>query len=190
MCSPARTAYTQERALLVWVLKTVESCDLWIDDRNFCTTSFLFWISQRDAFFLVRQHAQNLHRELLGERVFKGEIETGRYVDFLLMGFLFLECRLLVDMKKAGDPSQRGGEPWVQSRMTDRMRDLEALVHEWNLERTEEALKAEAGRRRLLKELRRSPCRTALAKRLGKACKTALERGLRPKTRNGIASDL
>lgn len=74
---PCEDAHTQEQALLGWVLETVEAGDLWIDDRNFCTTSFLFGIARRDAFFLVRQHAKNLHWALLGERVFKGEIETG-----------------------------------------------------------------------------------------------------------------
>jgi hypothetical protein len=84
-----------------------------------------------------------------------------RYVDFLLMGFLLLEHRRLIDMKKAGPPSDRAGEPWVQARVTDRLRDLEALLHEWNLQRVEEALKTKAGRRRLLAELRQSPCRVA-----------------------------
>lgn len=84
-----------------------------------------------------------------------------RYVDFLLMGFLFLEHKRLADMKRAGPPSDRAGEPWVQARVTDRLRDLEALVHEWNLKRIEEALKTKAGRRRLLKDLRKSPCRVA-----------------------------
>ena len=76
-----------------------------------------------------------------------------RYVDFLLMGFLFLEHRRLADMKKAGAPSQRAGEPCVQARVTDRLRDLESLIQQWNLERIEEALETKAGRRRLLKEL-------------------------------------
>ena len=84
-----------------------------------------------------------------------------RYVDFLLMGFLFLEHRRLADMKKAGAPSQRGGEPWVQARVTDRLRDLESLVHEWNVQRIEEALKTKTGRRRLLHELRQTPCHVA-----------------------------
>jgi hypothetical protein len=75
---PCEDAYTQERALLPQVLEIVEAGDLYIDDRNFCTTSFLFGIAKRRAFFLVRQHAQSLHWELLGERVYKGEVETGR----------------------------------------------------------------------------------------------------------------
>ena len=38
---PCEDAHTQERALLPQVLETVEPGDLWIEDRNFCTTSFL-----------------------------------------------------------------------------------------------------------------------------------------------------
>jgi hypothetical protein len=74
---PCEDAYTQERALLPQVLDIIERGDLYIDDRNFCTTLFLFGIAKRPACFLVRQHAQSLHWELLGERVYKGEVETG-----------------------------------------------------------------------------------------------------------------
>ncbi len=75
---PCEDAYTQERALLGQVLETVEPGDLWIEDRNFCTTSFLFGIATRDAYFLVRQHAQSLHWESLEEPVYKGTCATGR----------------------------------------------------------------------------------------------------------------
>jgi len=75
---PCEDAHTQERALLGAVLETVRANDLWIEDRNFCTTSFLFGLQQRHAFFLVRQHAQALRWELWGERVYVGEIPTGK----------------------------------------------------------------------------------------------------------------
>jgi hypothetical protein len=39
---PCEDAHTQERKLLPAVLKTVARKDLWIADRNFCTTEFLF----------------------------------------------------------------------------------------------------------------------------------------------------
>jgi IS4 transposase len=74
---PCEDAHTQERALLPYVLETVEPGDLWIEDRNFCTTMFLFGIARSKAAFLVRQHAQSLRWELLEDRVFSGEIETG-----------------------------------------------------------------------------------------------------------------
>jgi IS4 transposase len=75
---PCEDAYVQERALLPQVLETVEKNDLWIEDRNFCTAAFLFGISRKQAFFLVRQHAQSLHWEPLEKPVFAGEIATGR----------------------------------------------------------------------------------------------------------------
>ena len=39
---------------------TVQPTDLWIDDRYFCTTGFLFAIARRVGFFLVRQLAASL----------------------------------------------------------------------------------------------------------------------------------
>lgn len=53
---PCEDGHTQERALLPAVLQTVQPGELWIEDRNFCTTGFLFGIEQRQAYFLVREH--------------------------------------------------------------------------------------------------------------------------------------
>src|ERR1017187_2259114 len=57
---PCEDGHAQERSLLPQVLLTVEAGDLWIADRNFCTTGFLSGIMARDAAFLIRQHAQTL----------------------------------------------------------------------------------------------------------------------------------
>ncbi len=46
----------EERSLLPEVLETVAAGELWIGDRNFCTTEFIFTIESKQAFFLVRQH--------------------------------------------------------------------------------------------------------------------------------------
>ncbi len=75
---PCEDGHAQERSLLPEVLKTVEPDDLWLEDRNFCTTGFLFGIHEKKAFFLVRQHANALHWELQGERRFLGRTERGR----------------------------------------------------------------------------------------------------------------
>ncbi len=56
---PCEDGHAQERSLLPEVLETVQAGDLWIGDRNFCTTGFIFGIESKQAFFLVRQH-QNL----------------------------------------------------------------------------------------------------------------------------------
>ena len=57
---PCEDGHAQERSLLGQVAATVQPKDLWIDDRNFCTTGFLFLIARREGFFLVRQHAATL----------------------------------------------------------------------------------------------------------------------------------
>jgi IS4 transposase len=69
--------HAQERSLLGRVLATVRAQDLWIDDRNFCTTDFLFGIAGRKAFFVTRQHAATLHWEFAGKRRACGRIDTG-----------------------------------------------------------------------------------------------------------------
>jgi len=75
---PCEDAYTQERRLLPQVLKTVDASDLWMADRNFCTTGFVFGIDDRDAFFLIRQHASTLSdKKLLGRRRRIGRCKTG-----------------------------------------------------------------------------------------------------------------
>lgn len=74
---PCEDGHAQERSLLPQVLPTVQAADLWIADRNFCTTGFLFGIAARSAAFLIRQHRQTLNYELLGERRKIGRCPTG-----------------------------------------------------------------------------------------------------------------
>jgi hypothetical protein len=74
---PCDDGHAQERSLLPEVLSTVQSDDLWVGDRNFCTMDFLGGIADRDACFLIRQHGQNLRYELGGRRQKVGRIETG-----------------------------------------------------------------------------------------------------------------
>ena len=75
---PCEDGHVQERSLLGQVEATVQPKDLWIDDRNFCTTGFLFGIARREGFFLVRQHAATLTYTLVGKRKDRGRVETGR----------------------------------------------------------------------------------------------------------------
>jgi IS4 transposase len=69
--------HAQERSLLDQVLETVTAKDLWIADRNFCTTGFLFGIALRGGSFVIRQHASTLHYTLVGKRKARGRVETG-----------------------------------------------------------------------------------------------------------------
>jgi IS4 transposase len=70
-------AYTQERALLVQLLPRVQADDLWVADRNFCTTKFVFGIKGRRGFFVVRQHRRSLPCKPKGQRRRIGETPTG-----------------------------------------------------------------------------------------------------------------
>lgn len=74
---PCEDGHAQERALLGEVLSLVQAQDAWVADRNFCTTGFLFGIAARHSFFVIRQHAQNLHWSLVGKRRSRGRCDTG-----------------------------------------------------------------------------------------------------------------
>jgi hypothetical protein len=73
--------HAQERLLLDQILETVAAKDLWIGDRNFCTTGFLFGIAHRGGSFVIRQHASTLHCSLEGKPKARGRIETGAVVE-------------------------------------------------------------------------------------------------------------
>src|SRR3954447_12305646 len=70
-------AYTQERALIDRILPGVEPGDLWIEDRNFCTTRLVFGVRARGGSFLVRQHRSTLYWEEATPWVAVGRISTG-----------------------------------------------------------------------------------------------------------------
>lgn len=69
--------HAQERRLLDEVLQTVQAKDVWMGDRNFCTTNFLFGIAAQSGCFAIRQHASTLNYELLKKRKLLGRCETG-----------------------------------------------------------------------------------------------------------------
>jgi hypothetical protein len=75
---PCEDGHTQERALLGDVLASVTPNDLWIADRNFCTTKFVFGLFEREGFFLIRQHTSTLYWEKLGKRQSQGKTATGK----------------------------------------------------------------------------------------------------------------
>jgi hypothetical protein len=70
-------AYTQERLLLTDILPQVQANDLFVADRNFCTTRFVFGIDRQQAFVLVRQHRRNLPCTPLTQLKRCGPTKTG-----------------------------------------------------------------------------------------------------------------
>lgn len=73
---PAEDGHAQERSLLGELEQSIESKDLWIADRNFCTIGFLNAIAARKACFVIRRHG-NLHPRPLTERKRVTRGETG-----------------------------------------------------------------------------------------------------------------
>jgi IS4 transposase len=69
--------HEQERSLLLDVVDHLQPGEVWIGDRNFCTTMFLWEVQQSQAFYLIRQHATNVRWEPRGERRRVGRVETG-----------------------------------------------------------------------------------------------------------------
>ena len=69
--------HAQERRLLPELSESIERRDLWIADRNFCTTRFLFTFFSKHAYFAIRQHGSNLRWDLEGRRKKIGKIKTG-----------------------------------------------------------------------------------------------------------------
>src|SRR5512144_1870324 len=74
---PCEDGHAQERSLLAAVLEAVSPGEVWIADRNFCTTDFLFGIARRGSTFVIRQHGATLHVEWMGQRRPCGRVETG-----------------------------------------------------------------------------------------------------------------
>ena len=69
--------HAQERALLPQVLETVQPDQVWIGDRNFCTTGFLGGVAERGSRFLIRQHASTVRVEEVKPLREAGRTATG-----------------------------------------------------------------------------------------------------------------
>jgi hypothetical protein len=69
--------HAQECTLALGLLEHVLAGQLYITDRHFCTSDWLFGLRRLGAFFLGRQHAGHLRWEPLGERRYCGRVETG-----------------------------------------------------------------------------------------------------------------
>ncbi len=74
---PCEDGHAQERSMTREILAAVRSGDLWVADRNFCTTALLFGIAGAGGAFVIRQHGSTLTWEAVGPQVAKGRCETG-----------------------------------------------------------------------------------------------------------------
>ena len=74
---PCEDGHAQERSLTPGVLAIVEPRDIWVADRNFCTTALLFGIQSRGGFFVIRHHA-NMTLTSSGTMRKRGRTDTGQ----------------------------------------------------------------------------------------------------------------
>ena len=65
---PCEDGHAQERSMTEQVLVLVRPGELWVADRNFCTTALLFGIVERGGSFVIRQHGSTLTWETAGPR--------------------------------------------------------------------------------------------------------------------------
>jgi hypothetical protein len=74
---PWEDGHSQERRILPQLIPTAREGDLWIADRNFCTTDFLFGLARQKACFVIRQHASTLSWEQESQPKKIGRCPTG-----------------------------------------------------------------------------------------------------------------
>jgi IS4 transposase len=74
---PCEDAYAQERSLVDRVLTGVAAGDLWLADRNFCTTRMIFGVLAAGGSLLIRQHKSTLTWEEASGWSGAGRVATG-----------------------------------------------------------------------------------------------------------------
>jgi IS4 transposase len=141
--------HAQERSMTDEFLATVRSGDLWIADRNFCTTAILFGIAARGGSFVIRQHGSTLIWEAVGERVPKGRCETGEVFEQTLRltndeGEILVVRRITVEL----DQPTRDGDRTIHLVTNLPEKDADALTvatlyrKRWTLETAFQELEA------------------------------------------------
>lgn len=73
---PCEDGHAQERSLSASILALAEEKDLWVGDRNFCTTALLTGFAEKGAFFAIRRHA-GMTLTSAGTQRSRGRTETG-----------------------------------------------------------------------------------------------------------------
>jgi hypothetical protein len=69
--------HAQERSLIPEIIPLIAARDIWVADRNFCTTDLWFALAERKAFGVIRHHA-NLRCTAIGKRRYCGRADTGK----------------------------------------------------------------------------------------------------------------
>lgn len=110
---PCEDGHAQERSLSPKVLELVAANDVWVADRNFCTSMLLRGIAERDAYFVIRQHA-GLAIRSMGTLRACGRTDTGEVFEQsvtldLLDGSVMTARRVVIRL----DNPTRDGDPEI-----------------------------------------------------------------------------
>jgi len=73
---PCEDGHAQERSLSPRILALANENDLWVGDRNFCTTALLTGFAEKGACFAIRRHAA-MTLTSAGTQRWRGRAETG-----------------------------------------------------------------------------------------------------------------
>lgn len=73
---PCEDGHAQERSLSAKILELVDVNDVWLADRNFCTSVLLSGVAARGAFYVIRHHA-NMRMASAGTLKKVGRTDTG-----------------------------------------------------------------------------------------------------------------
>jgi hypothetical protein len=141
--------HAQERSMTEAILAMVRPGDVWIKDRNFCTTAFLFGIVRRGGAFVTRQHGSTLTWETVGPRVSKGRCATGAVFEQTARltndeGEILFARRITVEL----DEPTRDGDHTIHiltnlpEEAADALRVAELYRKRWTLETAFQELEA------------------------------------------------
>lgn len=90
--------HEQERSILLKVIDRLQPGEVWMTDRNFCTSLFLFEVDLNKSFFIVRQHKTNAPWRERGDRQAAGNTDTGE---------VFEQAGVVLDVEKNELPARR-----------------------------------------------------------------------------------
>ena len=130
----------QERRLFPEVVPSAKPRQLWIADRNFCTTQFLFGLAHRGASFLIRQHASTLtwNEETLPKRVGRSDSgEIYQQILHLTCGDEVLSVRritILLDEPTTSGETEIHVLTNLPSRAANDYRVAELYLQRWTIE--------------------------------------------------------
>jgi hypothetical protein len=102
--------HTQERALVGAVLQEVRPEEVWVADRNFATTRWLFGVVACGGHVVVREHASTLHWVAAGPEQAVGRCETGSLTEqeLRIANEHGIELRLRRIMLRLDRPTREG----------------------------------------------------------------------------------